>query len=385
MPLTILSVLFLAAQSLGAFNNAATAEKAQSRIANVAELSDADLDREIARFEKLIGAESSRARAHLFMERYRREAKSEIANLSPDLADERLAGLASLNHLFFTVNMLKKSGAADLLRETRLSSPVKNNLSPAIACLLDARDQSSILPGVNVPLARLQGILGVSGDDRSRREAVLLEPYGAEVVAEAGADFLESPAGNEIGLSFLRHAMGASYRSLGKRQRELHEDTINLLKIRERLAMALDKITPKTGEVAIEFAQSLKRYGCTEQSRLVLESTLRAHASPQTLQSCLLKARINKELGNDTGALGVLKQTALDYPGSAEAHFRLASMLAELGQFPEALKESRVAVGLDSTSAHYKTLLEDLTNQTQTRLNAAESVATENQRSNGSN
>lgn len=361
LPSIMLGLAVLCVSGLATCRDAAAAEDALGRTSSISQLSDAAVDDEIQRFDQLKGAEVRRRQARLLIRRYERQTRREIERLSPDLTEEQLDTLSSLDGLYVTVQRLRQTGRSKDL-ETTLNSPqVEQNLRPAQALLKEAVRQCPILPDTYGDLGRLSFVLDEQGQLTWFQKAVRLQPFDDNIVSGVGSDLLEIPGARSIGESFLRH-------SLATTRWRIQRDVLIGLNNRYGLDNIIERVCPQSGFAAVTLAGALARADLRQYRDRVLSIGLRSEQKNRGLESLLARAEIHLALGNVDQSLAVLKEAVSDHPGSAEAHYRLARALRKAGQLDAALFEARVATGIDPDEPNYLMLLQQLNDLTSKAL-----------------
>ena len=361
------SVLVLSAWGWVAWNEVSSAAAAHRAVASVPQLTSmnscelADLDVRLGELNAAVQMRPDDAELHgkiaeVWIYRYRRLAVQRLQ--SEGAADQKLWDLTDLGVLHRQANQRFRFDPPGSVERLRESAPVSENLTPAVAHLLEARAACSLLPEVDIQLAALAFVRNPAAPQGETEilRATKLAPTEPVVLYEAGV--LARQAGlNELCFSLWKRSLALS----PVRQRQIMNDVRGWAKIDE----ILEKVLPDDPEVVLDVLArdyaaahfAVEKSLLMKRVREIAEERRVGMTAPQ-LQH--LQGRIAVMEGRVDEALEFFQRAVALAPFEAAWRFELAQMLKKQGRAVEAREQAEICLSLQGDVSGVAQFLEGL-------------------------
>jgi tetratricopeptide (TPR) repeat protein len=303
----------------------------------------------------------ARRLAELYIHRFRLAWMAEMEERL-GLPAEALWGETHLLDFREQIYQYQRIGNRRLLRLTWEHPAIEQHLKPAWESLLLSRRRLPLNPNVHLLLAQVQPALGQLDDRRSLERACEAAPTNADILYVAGVMYLQTGS---------QTAAISSWRRCLELNPDRHFDRV-LDRIAEpgaaewKLApdLVAESMIPDNPELVLRFAnkylrdvdEPLRQQMLVRADELAMQRT--AFSDPKWV---LLVARIKRDLGDSVSALKQYDWLKQLQPNHLTGRFERARLLADLGEYQQAMDEVAWLRSRDSNAGNrYRQLYEFL-------------------------
>lgn len=303
-------------------------------------------------------AEGLAGLATLWVDAYRVQALKQLLT-EPEYANDRKAAWAATAPIVIhqRLHELVRTGQAAAWEQLRGNALVRQNLRPALACLVLARRACPLLADAHLNIAMLSGLIGFPEADLvSINRALRTQPanpgncFRCGLLHFSAQRYADAYATWRHGLALSRTYLSATLELLGSRLQDA--DTVRSL-------------FPDSPELLVALARG--KYRGPEGMgvrRLLLERALQlvevADSNLPEYQRHYLLGSIHSMDGRTTQATDEYVKALDLHPSAHPWRYDLAVLYKQLGQLDEAREQARLCVRMCPNQTEYRKLLEQI-------------------------